>query len=91
MHSGIQAFELLMEDDELYFNKEKAAMTNLSENTDIQPTTQHILNCNTGGTTCEDVTTEIHQPIEHQPIEQLELTVSSPTLEIVGLVTMKKK
>ena len=43
------------------------ANTNFPENNETQSTAQHIFNCNIGGTTGEDVTMEVHQPIEHQP------------------------
>ena len=91
VHSGTQAFELLIEDDDLYFNMKQSEVTNFPENNKTQPIAQHIFNCNMGDNTGEDVTTEIHQPIEHEPIEQLELTVSAPTPQNVESVTMKKK
>ena len=87
----MQAFELLLEDDDLCFNMKQPAITDFPENNKTQPTAQHIFNYNIGGTTGEDVTTEVHQPSEHQPIEQLELMVSAPTPENVESVTMKKK
>ena len=90
VHSGTQAFELLLEDDDLSFNKKQPAITNIPENK-TQPTAQHIFNCNMGSNTGEDVTTEIHQPIEHEPIEQLELMVPAPTPQNVEPETMKKK
>ena len=91
VHSGMQAFELLIEDDDLYFNMKQPANTNFPENNKTQSIAQHIFNCNIGGTTDEDVTMEVHQPIEYHPIEQLELTVSPPTPENIESVTMKKK
>ena len=69
VHSGTQAFELLIKNDDLYFNMKQAAITNFPENNETQPTAQQIHNCNMGGNTGEDVTMEIHQSIEHQPIE----------------------
>ena len=65
VHSGTQAFELPIEDDDLYFNMKQPAITNFPESNETQPTAQHIFNCNTGGTTGEDMTTEEHQPIQH--------------------------
>ena len=67
------------------------AITDFPGNNNMQPTAQHIFNCHIGGTTGEDVTMEAHQPSEHQPIEQLEPTVSAPTPENIESVTMKKK
>ena len=49
-------------------NMKQPANTNFPENNETQSTAQHIFNCNIGGTTGEDVTMEVHQPIEHQPI-----------------------
>ena len=89
VHSGMQAFELLIEDDDLYFNMKQPAITDFPENIETKPTAQHIFICNIGGTTGEDVTMEVHQPIKHQPIEQLEPTVSA-TPENVKFVTLKK-
>ena len=63
----MQAFELLIEDDDLCFYMKQPASTDFLENKETQPTEQHIFNCNIGGMTGEDVTMEVHQPIEHQP------------------------
>ena len=51
VHSGTQAFELLIEDDDLYFYMKQPEITNFSENNETQPTAQHIFNCNIGGMT----------------------------------------
>ena len=85
IHSGTQALQLLIEDDDLYFNVKQPAITNISENK-TQPTALHIFNCNMGSNTAEDVTTEIDQSIEHQLVQQQELMVQN-----VESVTMKKK
>ena len=81
VHSGTQAFELLIEDDDLYFNMKQPATTNFPENNETQPTAQHIYNCSMGGNTSEDVTMEIHQPP----------TQLKPSPQNVESVTMKKK
>ena len=67
------------------------AITNFLDNNETQTTAQHIFNCNVGDTAGDDVTMGEHQPIEYQPIEQLECMVSAPTPENVESVTMKKK
>ena len=90
IHSGTQAFELLIEDNDLYFNVKQPANTNFPENK-TQPIAQHILNCNMGSNTAEDVTGEIHQSIEPQLVQQQELMVPAPTPQNVESVTMKKK
>ena len=60
VHLGIQAFELLIEDDDLYFNMKQPTITNFPENNETQPTEQHIINCNIGVTPDEDLTMEVH-------------------------------
>ena len=44
-----------------------------------------------GHTAAEDVTTTIHQSIEHQPAQQWELMVPAPTPQNVESVMMRKK
>ena len=51
VHSGTHAFELLIEDDDLYFNIKQPAITNIPENNQTQPTAPHIFNCNMDGNT----------------------------------------
>ena len=83
---GTQAFELIIEDDGLYFNMKQPAITDFPEKKEKQQPAQHICHCNIGGIASKDVTTEVHHPIE-----QLESMLTTPTLEKVESVTMKKK
>ena len=77
--------ELLIEDDELYFNMKQPAITDSTDKKETQHMAQHIFHCNISGITHEEVTIEVHHPIEQQ-----QLMVTTPTLEKVESVTMKK-
>ena len=86
VHSGTQALQFLIEDDHLYFNMKQPAITDFTDKKEKQQIAQHICHCNIGGITCDEVTMEVHHPIE-----QLQVLVTAPTLEKFQSLTMKKK